>query len=269
MSHVDEIEARVAAALRAAPDDPRWAPPGWDDPVTRVRAAAGRSRRRHITLGGLGALTASVLLVAGFSAWSHDTSTVRVGPAGTGQGSGLDWLLTPQQWAAYTTAHPSPSPSRDVVASPAPVSVELHRLQAEVTSTLGDVQVLRADAANGGDAGHLLVWVRTGDGTPVVVERYRLGYPVEAGTSGASAPPGGAAGETYSEPEQLSTGSAMTALTGDRMGYSFGGGGDQWTGPIVWVVTPDGWFTSWTAPVSVGVLRGWAAAGDLQFSAGR
>ena len=116
------------------------------------------------------------------------------------------------------------------------------------------------------------MWLRLADGTPVAVERYRLQYPVEAGMSqypAATAPPIGgdrvASNEASTTPDTWPDGSAYTVLSGDALGYSFGAG-EQWSGPVAWTVTPDGWFTSWTAPVSTGRLLDWAQVADAHFS---
>jgi hypothetical protein len=69
------------------------------------------------------------------------------------------------------------------------------------------------------------------------------------------------------EPAEWSDGTAYTVLTGNALGYAFGVD-QQWSGPVVWTVTADGWFTSWTAPVPTATLLGWAEAGDRHFTAG-
>ncbi|MDQ1703664.1 MAG: hypothetical protein QOF18_30 [Frankiaceae bacterium] len=276
MTHDDLIERRLHDAMGAAHDDPRWAGPEWSDPVRRVRRAA-RSRRA----GRVGAAVAGLAVVsvgAGIAlhALSPGADRVRVLPPATGsQGSGADWLLTPQQFDAYVAAHPSPSPTANSVASPAPVTADLQQLESDLRAGVpGALTINRSDSADGGQRGHSVIWATRADGTQVVVERYKLDYPLEAGLPDGPRPtatPDGPAtshpaDETFTSPRSWSDGSAYTVLTGDALGYSTGAG-EAWSGPYVWTVTPDGWFTAWTAPVTVDTLTGWAQAADVSFVA--
>jgi hypothetical protein len=274
----DVLDRRLVESFASAHDEPRWDGEPWTHPGERLRKA-GRAHSRRVAATSV--LAAAGLVggaVAGVSALTASSDQVRViGPAGhAATGTGLDWLLTKAQYDEYTRAHPSPSPASDRVPSPAPVDDQLRTLQADVNAALpADAQTVRADAADGGVAGHALVWQRLADGTPVVVERYRLDYPLEADLPdhvGPTAPPDGEAGDIYSyesmtSPETWDDATAFTVLTGDAMGYALDRD-TQWSGPIVWTVTADGWLTTWTAPVSTERLLGWAQAADARFIAG-
>jgi len=258
------LERRLEESFAAAHDDPRWAGDGWTDPVGRLRKAGRAHRRRVAVASGL-----SVAAIAGGAAAAVSAipaSNDRVGvtaPMAHGQsGTGLDWLLTRSQYDAYTAAHPSPSPATDRVPSPAPVDDELRSLQADIAAALPNgVETVRADAADGGARGDATVWLRLADGTPVAVERYRLDYPRVLATDTDPATTETVAAEQFSDPQTWSDGSAYTTITGQGWGYAFGRG-TEWSGPFVWTVTPDGWFTSWTAPVTTEKLLGWAQAAD-------
>lgn len=268
----DAIDSRLMQSFAAADDDPRWAGDSWSDPMGRVRRARRRHDRRVATVCALA--TAGLLAggVAGVSALSSAQDRVRVvGPTGQdATGTGLDWLLTPSQYGAYTAAHPSPSPAVDRVPSPAPADNELQRLQADVAAALpSGVQTIRADAADGGVRGAATVWLRLDDGTPVAVERSRLTYPralttdtasgtTASGTTGAVAP------ERFTDPETWPDGTAYTVITGSGWGYGFDRA-TQWSGPFVWTATGDGWLTMWTAPVPTQRLLDWAQAADAHF----
>jgi hypothetical protein len=279
MSSNDLIDRRVTDALNRAHDDPRWAGSEWTDPVGRVRRAARSGRALHVGVSAIGITALGVGAGFGLHALSSPSDQVRVvSPAGAGgqsQASGLDWLMTPQQFDTYMTAHPSPSPTLDLVASPAPASDELLQLEADARAAMpGGLTIDRADAADGGERGHAVIWATRADGTQVVVERYKLDYPLEAGLPAGPRPtatpdgPGSprSADEVFTVPRTWTDGSAYTALTGDALGYSTGAG--AWNGPFVWTATSEGWFTSWTAPVSTERLLGWAQAADAHFTAG-
>jgi hypothetical protein len=262
----DLLDRDVHVAFDAAHHDPRWSGPVWTDPVARVRAGA-RARRRRA------AAVASVLTVALLGAGAVAVQTLRpatdrlqASPGAGDDSSGLRWLLTPAQWDTYTAAHPSPSPMADHVASPAPADDGLRRLQSDVAAALpAGAHEVRADAADGGLAADAVVWFRLGDGTPVAVERRPLDYPLalELSTGGPvteRTPP-----EHFTDPLTWPSGTAYSVVTGQALGYGFGEG-TEWSGPIVWTATPDGWFTSWTAPVDTDRLVGWAQAADANFT---
>lgn len=269
MNDVDLLEEHLQTAFEDARTDPRWSGSTWSDPAGRVRHRAKVVHRRAASATAMGAVVA----VAGAAvALPHLRSEDRVSVQPRGgdyPSTGLSWLLTPSQYGDYSAAHPSPSAAPDHVASPAPSDAELTQLDADVSAALGAPQVIRRDAADGGDAGHAIIWALTGDaGTPVAVERYRLGYPLQVGDEVVPAPTAGSdasASEQFTDPQQWADGTAYTVATGDAFGYAFGPG-QQWSGPVVWTVTPDGWFTSWTAPVSVDRLLGWARAADDSFT---
>jgi hypothetical protein len=268
----DTLEQTLTAALTDAQTDPRWSGHDWPDAVRRVRRAGRASRTRHAA-----AAVASLAVVAGAGAVAVHSVTAgedRVGvftTAGGGDGSGLDWLLTPEQYSAYAAAQPSPSYPPSLVASPAPADDELTKLRTDVFAALGRPRTLRLDPADGGRAGHAVIWATTSDsGTPVAIERYRLDYPVVAGSQVTPAPTAGSqrtTSEEFTDPRLWADGTAYTVATGDQMGYAFGPD-QQWSGPVVWTVTADGWFTSWTAPVSADRLLAWAQAADASFDAG-
>lgn len=270
-SDLDVLERRLTHSFTGAHDDPRWSGDCWLDPVDRVRRARRAHNRRVAIASGIAATGLVAAAVAGISALpsSHDRVGV-VGPAGHGAtGTGLDWLLTNSQYDAYTAAHPSPSPAIDRVPSPAPVDDELRSLQADVAAALpAGVRTVRADSADGGVRSAATVWLRLADGTPVAVERTRLDYPrvlsaeTGPGTTETVAP------EQFTDPQTWSDGTAYSVITGSGWGYGFDSD-TQWAGPFVWTATGDGWFTTWTAPVAVDRLLGWAEAADAHFVAGQ
>ena len=260
MTRVDVLDEQLSQAFDRAHDAPQWALPAWPDPLTRVRRTAARRRA-----GRVAAATAAVAFVAagaviGVQSMSSTDARVhyRLGSGGTGSApdrTGAQWLLTPQDFGQYAAAHPSPSPAPDLVPSPAPSDTELAQLHTDIAAVLpANVDTVRSDAADGGTRGHATVWLRLADGTPVAVERYRLDYPLEL-----SGP------ERFTDPSVWADGTAYTVLTGNTLGYGFGPD-TQWSGPIVWTTTADGWFTMWTAPVATDTLLGWARGADASFS---
>ena len=279
------LEQRLEESFAVAHDDPRWAGDAWNDPVGRLRRAGRTHRRRVAVASGLSVAALAGAAGAAISAIpaSDDRLGVTAPMAGGQTGTGLDWLLTRDQYDAYAAAHPSPSPYYAKVASPAPGNDELQALEADMVAALPTgVRTVRADAADGGNAGQLTVWMRLQDGTPVVAERQKLGYPYEdPGYNGASpVPTAGSESsepsltEVYTDPETWSTGTAYTVETGNVEGTGVSAdpshdlSAQEWHGPFVITVTGDGWFTRWTAPVSVDRLLGWAQAGDAHFVGG-
>jgi hypothetical protein len=266
------LDRTLSAAFDAAHTDPRWSGGEWHDPVNRVRGAARTARRRLASLVVVAAVVATGGAVSAVAALHPGADRLSVRPAGPGTGTGLDWLLTADQYTAYAASHPTPSPAADHVPSPAPLGADTQRLQDDVRSALGAADTLRVDAADGGQAGHSVLWLRV-DGTPVAVERYRLDYPLLAGwvdqPGPTATPAGGAPGtaprEDFTTPQAWPDGTAYTVATGDAVGYAFGKD-EQWAGPVVWTVTADGWLTLWTAPVNPGRLLGWARAADASFT---
>jgi hypothetical protein len=281
MTPQDLIEQQLTESLNAAHHDPRWAGSVWIEPVGRVRRAARSARTRTVVAGGVGLAVLGAGLAVGLQAITPGTDRVGViHPAGDGSSpaSGLDWLMTSRQYAAYVAAHPSPSPSRDLVASPAPRSAELDQLLSDVAAAAPDARTMREDAADGGERAHAVVWLTLADGTPAAVERYRLDYPLEAGAPtgprSTATPAGNGTDpliyEQFTDPATWDDGTAYTVATGNAMGYAVEQGqspDSAWSGPVIWTVTPDGWFTSWTAPVSVDRLTRWAQESDAHFAA--
>ena len=267
---VDLLDRPVLDAFERAHADARWAGNAWTDPLPRLRAGARASRRRSAAAAGLAVVAAAGVGVAGAKVLGPGVDRLRSAPiASPGSGTGLDWLLTPAQYDAYTAAHPSPSDNPRRVPSPVPVDAEAQRLQADVNAAVGDETTLRLDAADGGEQGHAVMWLRVG-GTPVAVERYQLAYPLVAGdTAQPTAAPGatGDSAETFTSPRTWSDGTAYTVASGHAMGYAFSKD-EQWSGPVVWTVTTDGWLTSWTAPVAADQLLSWAQTADEHYTAG-
>ena len=278
---LSDLERHLAESFNAAHDEPRWAGEDWTDPVNRVRHAHRTQSRRTAAVSAVAAAGLVGGGIVAVSALSGSTDQVRViGPAGHGDtGTGLDWFMTRDRYDAYVAAHPSPSPYSVKVPSPAPMDDELRTLKADVAAALPtDARVDRADAADGGNAGEAVVNVTLPDGTPVVIERQQLHYPFEdPGYNGASPAPETTPGtdetkppltEVYTDPQTWPSGSAYSVVTGNVMGMGVPSEGG-WNGPFVYVVTADGWFTRWTAPVPVERLLGWAQAADAHFTAGR
>ena len=276
MSDLDLLERELTESFERAHQAPQWALPSWPDAAGRVRRAAIRARARRVT-----AATAVVAAVTGgavVSAAALTTTDAQVhyrtlsggdGGGATGQ-TGAQWLLSSSDYAQYTAAHPSPSAAPDLVPSPAPRDAELTQLQTDIAAALpAGATTVRADAADGGVRGQATVWLRLTDGTPVAVERHRLGYPLDLNwpedtTSDGQPSP---VTEHFTDPAAWADGTAYTVVTGTLFGYGFGAG-TEWNGPTVWTVTPDGWFTMWTAPVSVDKLLSWARSADDSFAAG-
>jgi len=280
-SDLDVVERTLAESFATAQDDARWAGDGWTDPLGRLRRAQRSHRRRLAIAATIGAAALAGGVAAAIAA--IPTSSDRLGvtdPAAGGQtGTGLDWFMTSDRYNAYVEAHPSPSPYYVKVPSPAPMDDELRTLKSDVAAALpADARLTRADAADGGNAGEAVVNMTLRDGTPVVIERQQLHYPLEdPGYNGASPAPGMTPGtdetkppltEVYSDPEIWPTGTAYSVVTGNVMGMGVQSEGG-WNGPFVYAVTADGWFTRWTAPVTVERLLGWARASDEHFTAGR
>jgi hypothetical protein len=268
MNDIDLLDEQLKASFDTAHIDPRWAAPGWTDPVARVRRRAAVVRRRVAAV----TVIAAVVAIAGVAAvvpHLRSADRISVQPAGGDvAATGLPWLLTPAQYAAYSAAHPSPSAAPDHVASPAPADAELQSLQADAVAALpAGARVVRADAADGGVRGDAVVWLRLADGTPVVVEREKLDYPRVLSTSTAPSSTDTAAPEHFTDPATWDDGTAYTVITGSLWGYGLDAQ-THWQGPFVWTVTPDGWFTYWTAPVGAHRLLGWARAGDKTFTVG-
>lgn len=266
---LDVLDRPLREAFERAHTDTRWAGRAWPDPVPRVRAGVRVSRVRTTALAG-----AAVIVLAGVGgvlvtkAAQPAVDSLRAPIATQGGGSGLDWLLTPEQYDAYSAAHPSPSAGPQKAPSPAPIDADARRLEADVTAAVGSADPVRLDPADGGDVGHAVLWLHV-DGTPLAVERYRLRYPLVAGdqaeTTAGAARPGGA--ESFTAPQEWPDGTAYTVATGTVMGYAFGAD-ERWSGPVVWTVTPDGWLTSWTAPVPAQQLLAWAHAAEEHDAAG-
>jgi hypothetical protein len=208
--------------------------------------------------------------VVGLQSLAPGADRVRVvGPADQpgASGTGLDWLLTREQYLRYTSAHPEPSPGYEKVPSPAPVDDALRALTADVKGALGAVALMRQDAADGGAKGRTVIDVRTTSGDPLVVERVQLTYPeAAAGYTGPGTPDAGMADMHYTDPALWSDGTAYTVVTGTSEGYGLpeSEGGQSWTGPWVIFVTPDGLRTRVTAPVDTATLLTWARAIDAQ-----
>jgi hypothetical protein len=254
------IEGQLHEVLHALRDGELVQPPASPGTAHRVETAARAWRRRQRV-----AAAALVVLLAGgaFTAVRllPGPAAGRIVPTSPGgqhgpRPSGLAWLLTPARWAAYTAAHPSPSPNPVMVPSPAPPNAALRELESDALHVLPGARVVRADSADGGQQGQLVIWLRLGN-LPVVVSRNLLHYPIEAG--------GFLGSEHVSRPRRLATGSAVAVLSGGADGYS--ALGRTWSGPFVWTVTPDGWFTAWTAPVPVGEVLRWAVRSDQRFVA--
>jgi hypothetical protein len=224
-----------------------------------------------VTVAGAGVCALAAGTVAAVDAWPTGADRVDVRPqggAGPAATSGLDWLLSPQQYASYTGAHPSPSAAPESVHSPAPTDAELEQLRGDIAAALpADATTLRTDAADGGAKGFATVWLRLADGTPVGVERSRLSYPRVLSTTTDPSATEALAPEHFTDPGTWQDGSAYTVVTGSAWGYGFGVN-DQWNGPFVWTATSDGWFTLWTAPVDADTLLGWAQAADAHFTGG-
>ena len=264
---LDVLDPIVRDAFERAHGDGRWAGHAWTDPMPRLRVGARASRVRTAAVTGFALVGVAVVGAAVVKVAGPGVDRLRTLPVtAPGSGTGLDWLLTPDQYDAYTTAHPMPSAGPEHVPSPVPIDDGARRLQADVLAAVGDATTLRLDAADGGSAGHAVIWLRVG-GTPVAVERYRLDYPLVAGaTADASAAPDGAA-EKFTSPRTWADGTAYTVASGETMGYAFGPG-QQWSGPVVWTVTPEGWLTSWTAPVGSDRLLSWAQTADEHYTRG-
>jgi hypothetical protein len=275
------LERRLEESFATAHDDARWEGGSWTDPLVRIRRAGRAHRRRVATASSLSVVALAGGALAAVSAIPASTDRVGVtAPMAGGQtGSGLAWLMSRDRYDAYVAAHPSPSPSTVRVPSPAPVNDELRTLEADMTAALpAGAQTLRADAADGGNAGQVTVWMTLPDGTPVAAERQQLHYPYEdPGYNGASPAPGTTPGtnpdqppltEVYTDPTTWSTGTAYEVATGNVWGYGVTddeGHGRGWHGPFVLAATADGWLTTWTAPVSTDRLLGWARAADAHF----
>ena len=258
---LDVLDRPLRDAFERAHGDTRWAGNAWTDPLPRLRAGARAQRMRIATIAAVATVAVAGGGVAALHAWQPKPDRLTV--ASPGSGSGLDWLLTPAQYDAYAATHPSPSAGPSQVPSPVPIDADARQLQSDVTAAVGDATTLRLDAADGGAQGHVVMWLHVGS-TPVAVERYQLRYPLVAGdTAQPTAGPenGGGAPESFTAPKQWADGTAYTVASGDAMGYAFGRD-EQWSGPVVWTVTPDGWLTSWTAPVSADRLLGWAQTAD-------
>ena len=276
MSDLDLLERELTESFARAHQAPQWALPIWPDAAARVRRAAIRARARRVT-----AATAVVAAVAGgavvsAAALTSTDAQVQYGPLSGGDGggatgqTGAQWLLSSSDYAHYAAAHPSPSAAPDLVPSPAPQDAELTQLQTDIAAALpAGADTVRADAADGGVRGQATVWLRLGDGTPVAVERHRLAYPLDLGGPEETTSDGQSTTVTehFTDPATWADGTAYTVVTGNMFGYGFGAG-TEWNGPTVWTVTPDGWFTMWTAPVSVDKLLSWARSADDAFAAG-
>ncbi len=266
------LDAELTKAFDRAHDAPQWSSPAWPDPAGRIRRRAARTRTRRAVAG----VAATAVVAGGVVAAAQllPTGEDRVVPAEGGRaaatagGDGTAWLLSPKDYEAYTAAHPSPSPSTDLVASPAPDDAELAQLQADIAAAVpATAQTVRADAADGGARGSATVWLRLADGTPVAVERYRLDYPRVLSADTDPAATEKLAPEQFTAPRTWADGTAYTVVTGMGFGYGFDAQ-TQWNGPFVWTVTPDGWFTSWTAPVDPQRLVDWAHSADAAFTSG-
>jgi hypothetical protein len=267
-SDPDLLERRLAKSFSGAHDEPRWAGDAWLDPIGHVHRARRTRVRRVAVVATIAAAGLVSGAIAGITALQSSKDQVRViAPAGHAQaGSGLDWLLTSSQYQDYVTAHPSPSPAADLVPSPAPVDDELRTLQSDIAAALpADAETVSADAADGGVRGDATVRLRLSDGTPVAVERLRLDYPRVLSTTTDSSTEA-IAPEHFTDPRTWADGSAYTVVTGRAWGYGFDEQ-TQWSGPFVWTVTADGWFTIWTAPVSSDRLLSWAQTADASFVA--
>jgi hypothetical protein len=243
MTDVDMFESALAEHIRALRHDPGLTTVTWADPMGRLRRAR---HRRQAKVGGLA--LAGVTAVAGVASTVHlprHRDTVGTARTTGEPGSGLDWLLTHDDYLVHNRAHPSPSDFHDMVASPAPVSDELLALKSAVAAAMpAGTLISELDAANGGrrDELHLRATVGT---APVIVERRRLAYPLETST-----------GTGMTEATWLATGSAIAVAVNSHESY------DDWSGPFVWVATADGWLTTWTSPLPVDQLRAWAVAAD-------
>jgi len=267
----DVLDDELTSAFERAHEAPQWAMPGWPDSAGRVRRAATRARTRYAAAAAVG-LT---LVAGGALAAVHalPSGEDRVLPSNGGNSTdangatGAKWLLSPSDFDAYTAAHPSPSPSTDRVPSPAPSDAQLAQLQRDVSAALpAGATTVRSDAADGGVRGDAIIWLRLADGTPVAVERTRLDYPRVLSTAVDSATEE-VAPEHFTDPQTWADGTAYTIVTGQAFGYGLDRQ-TQWSGPFVWTVTPDGWFTMWTAPVASDTLLGWAQSADASFVGG-
>lgn len=276
MSDLELLDRELTDAFERAHEAPQWALPSWPDAASRVSRAAIRARARRVTAAAAVVVAVATGAVVSAAAVTTSDDQVHYAPAAGGDGSGTadqtgaQWLLSSNNYAQFTAAHPSPSAAPDLVPSPAPQDAELTQLQTDIAAALPTgAGTVRADAADGGVRGQATVWLRLADGTPIAVERHRLTYPLDLGWPEETASGGGspAVTEHFTDPVTWEDGTAYTVLTGDLFGYGFGAG-TEWNGPTVWTVTPDGWFTMWTAPVSVDKLLSWARSADGSFAAG-
>ena len=269
------LERRLEESFSVAHNDARWAGDAWVDPVGRLRNAGRAYRRRVAVASCLGVVALTAGAIVGMAAIRSNSDEVRITPLAHGSASssnGLAWLLPLRDYRSYEAAHPQPSAAPQTVPSPAPHDAALTGLEDDVRAVLPPgTRILRDDAAAGGAKGMLEVELRLPDGSPVFVQRQKLDYPVPlAAYTGSGAPDPGFADEHFSDPKTWADGTAYSIITGSSWGYSFPAseGGDDWAGPYVYTATGDGWFTAWTAPVSVDTLLGWAQAADAQFVGG-
>jgi hypothetical protein len=266
------LERRLEESFVVAHDDPRWAADAWADPVGRLRRANRTHHRRLAIASCLGVVTLTAGVVLGASALRSNSDEVRVVPLSPGSAagvSGLNWLLPLSDYRTYESAHPRPSAEPQTVPSPALRGTALAALEDDVKAVLpAGARILRDDAAGGGAKGMLEVELRLPDGAPLYVQRQKLDYPVPlAAYTGTGTPDPGFADEHFTDPQSWPDGTAYSVITGSSWGYSLPAseGGDFWSGPYIYTATADGWFTSWTAPVSAAKLLGWAQAADARF----
>jgi hypothetical protein len=269
------LERRLQESFAVAHDDARWAADTWADPLGRLRHNKRNRRRRLAVASCAGVVALVAAAVAGGRALRSSSDVVRVAPLSQGPaatGSGLNWLLPLPDYRSYVAAHPQPSAGPQVVPSPAPRDSALTTLEDDVNAVLPPgTRILRDDAAAGGAKGMLEVELRLPDGSPLMVQRQKLDYPVAlAAYTGDGTPDPGFADEHFTNPQTWADKTAYSVITGTSWGYSFPAseGGDYWAGPYVYTATAEGWLTAWTAPVSADKLLGWAQASDAHFIGG-
>jgi hypothetical protein len=266
------LERRLEESFVSAHDDVRWAGDNWTDPLGRLRRIDRARRRRFAVASCLSVVALAAAGMVGVTTLRSTSDEVRVAPLSPGTdggGSGLNWLLSLPDYRSYEAAHPQPSGGPQFVPSPAPRDSALTALEDDLHAVLpSGSRVLRDDAAAGGAKGMLEVELRLPNGSPLFVQRQKLDYPVPlAAYTGNGTPDPGFADEHFTGPQTWADRTAYSVITGTSWGYSFPAseGSDYWAGPYVYTATGDGWFTAWTAPVSVDRLLGWAQAADTHF----
>lgn len=259
---MSDVEDVLRSALRAARSDARW------DVTPRRVALAGvlrdvQRRRRRVQAAAV--TTTLVALVSGglvLDALTGSRSeTLR--PAAPPVTSPLptpvpsvtpawrptsprDWLLTHEQYLAFSSTHqverPTSPPGQ--VASPAPLTPVTATLAARAQVALPPGTAVDRDDAPGGEAGVAALHVTLPDGSPLEVQQRQL-----------------------TEPEDVSEGLPVTEAPGSDVLYSsttssagFGFPGQPDGVHAVYLVDRRGRLTTWYAPVTVPLttLTDWA-----------